>query len=214
MNIVDLTGTLEPGPSWYGDEVPPTIFKSIGSYDKDHYLSHVITLSTISGTYLETGAHLLPGEITIDQVPLKDIICMAAVIKTPEKQHGETITREDLKGLEDIYKPGDAVLIGTGWDRAWGENYFFSKSPYFSSDAQDYLLSLKIKILGSDIVSYDCPEETHMPFLMEFFSQKGLIATPLVNITAISEKRVKFIALPLKLKGLTGSPCRAIAIEN
>jgi kynurenine formamidase len=36
----------------------------------------------------------------------------------------------------------------------------------------------------------------------------------LVNLSSITKNRFRFIALPLKVKGVTGAPVRVVAIEE
>ena len=44
-------------------------------------------------------------------------------------------------------------------------------------------------------------------------SREVLIVENLVNLDAIRARRFEFYALPLHIKGATGSPVRAVAVE-
>jgi len=214
MRIIDLTGTIEPGMWWFGLPTPKVEFEEISSLEKVGWISQKFTLSTITGTYLETAAHMIRGARTIDEVKPESLICEATVVTVPQKNNREQITKEELLPMEETFKPCEALLIWTGWDRNWNKPGFVNESPYFSKDAMGYLLTKEIAILGSDIVSYDDPRASHMDFVKEFFKKDGLLLSPLINLGQIKQKKIKLIVFPLKLKGLSASPCRAIGIEE
>lgn len=199
---------------WFGPPIPKVEFEEISSLEREGWISQKIIFSTISGTYLETAAHMFKGSRTIDEVNPAQLICQATVIVVTQKNSKEMINLNELLPIEDIFNPGDALLIYTGWDRNWNAPNFVKDSPYLSKDAMDYLLEKDISILGSDIVSFDDPQASHMDFVEKFFKKDGLILSPLVNMGHIKKKKIKLIVLPLKLKGLSASPCRAIAIEE
>jgi kynurenine formamidase len=214
MKVIDLSGIIESGMWWFGPPVPRVEFEEISSLERDGCISQKITFSTITGTYLETAAHMIKGARTIDEVKPEELICQATVVTVPQKSNRERITKEELLPMEKTFKAGEALLIATGWDRNWNKSDFVKESPYFSKNAMDYLLSKRISILGSDIVSFDDPHASHMDFVEKFFRKDSLILSPLINLGQIKQKKIKLIAFPLKLKGLSASPCRAVGIEK
>lgn len=144
---------------WFGPPVPKVEFEEISSLEKDGWLSQKFTLSTISGTYLETAAHMIEEARTIDEVNPDELIRQATVVSVPQKSSREHITKDELLPMEENFKPGEALLIWTGWDRNLNKPGFVEASPHFSTEAMDYLLTKDISILGSDIVSFDDPKE-------------------------------------------------------
>jgi len=104
-------------------------------------------------------------------------------------------------------------LVSTSWDSRWHEGNFISGSPHFSREAMDWVLDRKISILGGDMPCYDDPRESE-GLVKKLFSRGVLILAPLINIRKIRKERVKLIALPPRIKGTCGFPCRAIAIEG
>ena len=87
---------------------------------------------------------------------------------------------------------------------------------------KSYKAKKKPKAVGFDFPQdYAIREiERRAPEIDEFvvhnvFLKKGILNIEyLTNLKSIREKRVKFMAIPLKLKGVEGSPVRAIAIED
>jgi len=214
MKIIDITGVIEPGMWWFEPPVPKVEFTAIGSLDKEGWVSHAITLSAITGTYLETGAHVLKNVRTIDEVEARELVCDAVVARVKPKNGLEHVTRKELEPAVSKLRPGDALIIDTGWYRNWNKENFILESPHFDEEAVEMLLEKQISILCSDMVCYDDPRKPEMPLLRRIFATGTLILGTVVGLGEITRDRVKLIALPLKLKGVSASPCRAIVIEE
>lgn len=214
MRAIDLTGTVEPGMWWMGEPLDRVEFTNVGALESEGWLSHNIRMSVLSGLYLETAAHMLEGSRSIDQVTPEELVTEAVVIRVPPKGPLEPVTRAELEKAAPPIQRGDAVIVDTGWRRQWHEPNFVSESPFFEEAAMDYLLAHDISILAADMVSYDDPRAPAMVLVPKMFERDVLILSPLVNLGAIRRDRVRLLALPLKLKGLSASPCRAIALEE
>ena len=107
MKIIDITGVIEPGMWWFGPPVPRVEFTAIGSLDKEGWVSHAITLSAITGTYLETGAHVLKNVRTIDEVEARELVCDAVVARVKPKNGLEHVTRKELEPAVSKLRPGE-----------------------------------------------------------------------------------------------------------
>ena len=57
MKIIDITGTIEEGMWSYGPPLPEVEIKEVSTLDKEGESNFSLLLGSISGTYLETGAH-------------------------------------------------------------------------------------------------------------------------------------------------------------
>ncbi|MFH1612804.1 MAG: cyclase family protein [bacterium] len=212
MQIIDITGVIESNMWHLGNPLSKVNFEEIGSIKKEGWVSHNLILSAISGTYLETGAHMIEGYRTIDEIVPKELFKKAVIIKVKKKKPKEQIELKEIKGI--TIKKGDAVLLNTGWSSYWKKKEFVSESPYFTEECIDYLLSKKISLLGSDMTSFDKFEASYMIFLKKLFDSNVLILSPLINLDKIKKQRVDLIVFPLKLKGVSASPCRAMVIER
>ncbi|MBU2614448.1 MAG: cyclase family protein [Elusimicrobia bacterium] len=219
MKITEISGIFENGMWSYGSPFPAVEIKPVSSIDKEGVSVHSIFLSTISGTYLETGAHLFKNEITVDQIPLEKLVVDATIIKlTKDKNEREHITVKDLEQYPVDIKAGDALLIHTGWDRMWNKKNFVLDSPHFTKESMEWILSKNISILGADLPCYDDPQAgsltTELSLLEKMFKKGALVLAPLVNLASISKTRAKLVVLPLHIKDVSGAPCRAIVIED
>ncbi len=213
MKLIDVTGVIEPG-MWHYPHIPPVEVEMVSSIAEHGSEAHRFALATICGTYLETAAHLYPGRPTIDQVPPERFICDAVVLHIP-KEAAEAITPQDLERAahEVIIRPGDAILMHTGWDRAWNAPNFVEDSPYLTMEAMHWIVAYRPSILGGDIPCFDNPRGG-VGVNKLLFRDDALILAPLVNLGAVTGSRVRLMAFPLKIKGVCGTPCRALIEEE
>lgn len=213
MRIVDLSGPIETGLWTYGPPNPPVTVETIATIDMDGFEAGAIHLSALTGSYLETSAHLIKGQWKLDEVPPERFISEAVVARVPKGPLGE-ITLSDLRPYGDQIRNGDAFLVGTGWDREWNGPRYLLESPHFSLDAVVWLRDLGVTLLGGDIPYYNDPRGGEVNVITEFYRRpENMIVAPLVNVTRISRTRVRLLTLPLKLKGQCVAPCRVLALE-
>jgi arylformamidase len=133
------------------------------------------------------------------------------------RQADEAITPADLEGAlaatGEALRPGDALLIGTGWDRRWHAPEFVTHPPYFTAAAIDWVLERQVGLLGADTPRYDSPHDPQN-FFPKFFQHDILLLAPVINLDQVRKPRGKVTALPLPLKGACASPVRALWIEE
>ncbi|MBX3011417.1 MAG: cyclase family protein [Caldilineaceae bacterium] len=219
MRIVDISGPIEDKMWSYGDPYPAPRIEQIPPPTWLDYpvYSQTVSFAVQSGTYLETAAHLDPNRMPIDQLPLDRCYLIDAVALWIPKAANGGITLEDLlqaqarQGVE--VRPGDALLVGTGWDKQWYDPIYVNDPPHFTGPAMDWILDRQLSLLGGDTPRYDSP---HNPqnFLPKFFQTEMLLLAPLTNLDQIQQPRGKLIALPLKIKDACASPVRALWIEE
>lgn len=219
MRIVDISGPIEDNMWAYGDPYPTPRIEQIPPpawLDYPVY-SQTVSFAVQSGTYLETAAHMDPTRMPIDQLPLARCYMIDAVAFWIPKAANEAITVDDLIQAEQrlgvTVQPGDALLVGTGWDKHWHAPNYVTEPPYFMAAAIDWILDRQVALLGGDTPRYDSP---HNPqnFFPKFFQTEILLLAPLVNMDQVQKPRGKLTALPLKIKDACASPVRALWIEE
>lgn len=219
MRIVDISGPIEDNMWSYGDPYPAPRIEQIPPPPWLDYpvYSQTVSFAVQSGTYLETAAHLDRSRMPIDQLPLARCYMIEAVALWIPKAANGGITLDDLlqaqqrQGVE--VRQGDALLVGTGWDKQWHDPIYVTDPPYFTAAAMGWILDQQLALLGGDTPRYDSP---HNPqnFLPKFFQTEMLLLAPLVNLEQVQQPRGKLIALPLKIKDACASPVRALWIEE
>jgi len=219
MRIIDISGSIENGMWSYADPYPAPSITEIPAPDWLAYpvYSQTVRMAVQTATYLETGAHMYRDAINIDQVPLERCYLIDALTLWIPKGPDQAISVDDLAGAlaksGETFRPGDALLVGTGWDTHWTEPDYLTNPPYFLASAIDWVLDQQASLLGGDTPRYDSPNDPQN-FFTKFFKQDILLLAPLINLQQVQKTRGKLTALPLKIKGACASPVRALWIEE
>jgi len=223
---IDLSGPLYDSMWSYnalpnlGARVPEFVSERVTTVKRDGFESFKFTLSSLSGTYLETGAHMLEGTRVLDDYAVSEFILPAVVCHVPCKQPRELIRRADLEANCPPVHPGDALLIDCGWGNRWRSPDFVSGGPSFHPECLPWLIEQPISLLGVDVpcieAYWSTPESPEQGgnMLIPLFRNDILLLAPLVNLDRVRAPRGELIALPLKVEGASGAPCRAIFRED
>jgi kynurenine formamidase len=208
MSWIDITGTIEKG-MWHYKDLPEVKIRKVTSIENEGYDEYEFLLTSLTSTYLETEAHLIPMRRSIDELSPEDFIRDALIIKLKSKLPLEHIEREDLIPYEDKIKAKDALIISTGWEDYWNNDIFIKQSPHFTMEAMEWIVERRVSILGGDIPCFDHPgREVGVNKIL--FGSEALILAPLINLKGIQVERARLYAFPLKIKGVCATPCRAI----
>ena len=206
IKIIDLTRELSNGTEAYpGDHVGLTI-KQMAKAESDGYNLTLFThLEAHCGTHIDSPLHFVAG-IDIASLPLQ--VPLATVISTTNRQIGP----EAFADADQL--TGRAVLIKTGWDQHIGGDDYYRHAPYLTPAAAQFLAESKIAILGIDFPSPD-PFDSHDYPVHHILLSAGIpIVEGLVDLNQLVRTmgELHFVALPLKVAGIEGSPVRAAVI--
>ncbi len=132
---------------------------------------------------------------------------------------GHTITSADLAAAARAeIRPGDVVLIRTGWARYFDDPKKFIAGVHGPGPAIEgarWLSERGIFAAGSDTVAFEKVPDPAMPVHVHLLVEKGIHIVECLNLDELAAARVAeflFIALPLKIRGATGSPVRPVAV--
>ncbi|HSX23616.1 MAG TPA: cyclase family protein [Candidatus Saccharimonadales bacterium] len=202
MPIVDLTVSLnEQTPVYPGD--PAVRVKQAGTYEKDGYRDHVLTLGTHSGTHIDAPMHMLADGQSLDKTPIEQFVGPGNYVKTADFNL-ETVRAANIQA-------GDIVLFHTGASERFMEASYYEDYPAMSEDVARYLVELKVKMVGLDTGSAD--NQDGFPIHKILFGGEVLIIENLTNLAALADKTFTVYALPLKLN-LDGAPARVVAVVD
>ena len=215
MKIIDLTLTISNKiPAFPGSPHPHFIpWERIRD---DGYNLELLFLSSHTGTHLDAPYHFLEKGAKIHEISLKKLVSNAVLIKSRKKSN-ESVTKTDIQKFEKKHgkiASFSSVIFYTGWQRNLQKKYYFTKNPGLSVSAAKYLASKKISLVGIDSPSIDLGTDSKFS-VHQIFAKKGmLIVENLANLEKIKSSKFHLVVLPLKLKGATGSPVRAIAFVD
>lgn len=181
-----------------------------------------LELGEHTGTHVDAINHMAKeykGQ-SIDKMPLSMFYTLGTCLDLSHKKLGELIEVTDLeeaceKQNLDILE-NDTVLIYTDHFRKAFGTKNWNMGPGISTKSARWLGNKKISAFGVETMSPGIPglsnkEVHHICGELGFTHYENMI-----NLyKLIGRGRFRFIALPLKIRGGTGSPVRAVAIfEN
>ena len=212
MKIIDLTLTVSNKiPTFPGSPQPN--FIPWENIKEDGYNLELLFLSSHTGTHMDAPHHFLEKGSKIHEISLKKLVSNAVLIKSRKKRN-ETVTKTDIQKFEKKHgkiESFSSVIFLTGWQKNLQKKYYFTKNPGLSASAANYLASKKVSLVGIDSPSIDLGTDSKFS-VHQIFAKKGtLIVENLANLEKIKSSKFHLVVLPLKLKGATGSPVRAIA---
>jgi kynurenine formamidase len=222
---VDLSGQVENGLWGYeilpGLEkiIPPARVETIASVKENDFFASKISLSTITGTYLEAGSHILAEAKNLDAYSIADFIRPSVIVRLPRQKEKALVDGALLARHAPKISRGDALIIDTGWGSMWNKPGYVLTCPNLSRSAVEWVLEKDISIFGCDVPciesswSEDAVEEKG-GLLGMLFKRNVLLVAPLVNLDAIKGDRGTLYCLPLSVKGTSGAPARVVWEEE
>jgi len=178
-----------------------------------------LALGDHAGTHVDAPVHFdaRPGAASIDEVPLEDFFLDAVCLDLSHKPLKSDISIEDLQKAEEAanvtIKPKDTVLLHMDfYRRCYGTDAYLTDFPGLTRESATWLGKKGITMFGVEAVSPGRVgrsnfEVHHVCRDLGFTHMEGLC-----NLDKLVGKgRFRFIGFPLKIKGGTGSPIRAVA---
>ena len=223
-NLIDLSQALEEHMPTF-----PTHSKFFhnmwGSYwHGNRSLSYQLVMNEHNGTHVDAPAHFISDKnpaahVTIEHVSLTRLIGRGVRLDCHGFKAGEYVSRNFIMEWEAKHgglKEGDIVLFDFGWSARWGvrphDQPYIANWPGVGMDAAEYWIEKSVDALGVDTLSPDPPEAlAKNPIHPVVLEKQLLIIENLCNLDRLPDFFV-FIALPLRIKGGSGSPIRAVAL--
>lgn len=173
------------------------------------------------GTHLDCPRHIFRWGKTVDQVELDCFMGPGCVLDFSKKKANEPIAGKELEKHRKVVKKGDIVLIRTDWsDKTWGSAAYMFQSPFLTGDGARWCVDKGVKAVGFDFLQEEEVKKSPNNVPEKYVVHRTLLENGVVqiehmaNLKSISKPRCQVIALPLKLIGVEGSPCRAVAIVD
>ncbi|MGI5270062.1 cyclase family protein [Nonomuraea sp. CA-218870] len=204
-----------------------------------HVGTHVDALGHVSQDgYLHGGveaagvqSHQGLSELGIDAFPpyvgrgvLLDVAALHGVDVLPP---GYEVTPADLENARDRagvpIRPGDAVLIGTGWSHEWDRpGRFIGEEggvPGPGPDAARWLVEQGARVVGGETVAFEQIQAGRghgvLPVHRILLVESGVNIVETMRLTELRELGVPEFLLvlnPLPVVGATGAPVRPLAV--
>ena len=225
--IIDLSQEIYEGMPVYKD-LPPVKMTIHNSHEEWNGIKnpetktpavHKLELGEHTGTHVDAINHM---EIqhkgkSIDKMPLSMFYTEGICLDFSHKNLKELITSDEIetacKKASLEIKKGDTVLFYTNHYRKYFDSKNWSNGPGLTIEAAKWLGNKHISAFGVETMSPGVPGISnkgvhHVCGNMNFTHYENMINLHLL----IGKGRFRFIGFPLKIKGGTGSPVRAVAV--
>lgn len=229
VEIVDLSHPLDDqSPCWpEGNGPSPFHARTAATYDHDGYFARSLEMPEHFGTHMDAPAHFDPKGLTLDQIPPDRFLRPAIVVDVSEAVKTNPdyrVTVDDLKAWEKAHgqmPTGCIVFFRTGWSTRWPsqKNYMNQDAqgvlhfPGLGIEAARYLLDRAHPVaIGIDTGSIDYgPSKTfethHLTMSAGLYHLENV-----ANLEQLPATGAYVVALPMNLRGGSGSPTRVLAL--
>jgi len=229
IEVLDLTHPLDEGsPYWpEGQAASPFHASVVATFDRNGYFARLITMPEHFGTHMDAPAHFDPKGLTVDSIPLQNLLAPAVVIdvtREVEADQDYRVRREDLvkwEGQHGKIPAGAVVLVRTGWGARWPSQKRYMNQdaqgvlhfPGLSVDVAQYLLDSAHPVaIGIDTASIDYGPSKNFEVHHLTMSAGLYHLENLMHLGALPARGAYVIALPLPFAGGSGSPARVLAL--
>ena len=209
-----------------------TIEADARTHAADGYFLQRLGLGEHVGSHVDAPAHAVAelADRTIELYPVDRFI--APYVKYDLSKHepgpGDLVSRATLEEVEarDSIAPqqGDVAIIQFGWDRHFHPEsddaserlWWIRNAPGLAADACEYLAANGVGGVGSDTATCDAAIvdgtiTSAVGHTRWFLPNEILLFEGLIGLAA-APKSGLFIGLPLRIRGGSGSPIRAVLV--
>jgi len=228
FDMVDLSPILENGIP-RAPTHPPLVIAPTVTHEHDGYFCQTIFMPEHIGAHVDVPAHVIPSmmELTVDTYPPDIIIGQAVVLDMTALglKPGELLGAGEILRWEAehqiVIQADDIALFNFGWmarywrtDRRW--NWYARNSPGMDETVCHLLFDRKVKAVGTDTFACEVGavngvESAPYGHMRYWLPNQIFEIECLANLEKLPS-RCFFLALPLKIKGGSGSPIRAVAL--
>jgi kynurenine formamidase len=176
------------------------------------------------GTHIDSWGHFKPGAPTAEAIPIELCYGDGVVLDLTHKGPGDEITVADIEEAEAKLggyriKPRDIVLLRTDAAKRRLEKSYLTDHPGMTKEAVHWLLDRGVLVMGIDAIGFDPP----VPKMFErrkFWEAHRVMREReyyhLENLCNLDQIPVshgfKVSVLPVKYRGASAAPVRAVAI--
>jgi kynurenine formamidase len=213
---------------------PIEIDSAARTHERDGYFLQRLSLGEHVGSHVDAPAHAVASlaESTIDRYPVDRFI--APYVKYDLSDHapgaGDLVTRTTLEEVEarDGLRlgRGDIAILQFGWDRHFRPEtddldarlWWIRNAPGLAEDACEHLVAHRVAGVGSDTATCDTAVvdgeiTSDVGHTRAFLPAHILLFEGLIGLAAAPPTGI-FVGLPLRIRGGSGSPIRAVLIAE
>jgi kynurenine formamidase len=197
-----------------------------------YYEAHRFRTAEHGGTHIDAPIHFGEGQRTVDEIPLSRLMGEAMVVDVSPACQADRDYRvgvDDLTAWERAHgemAPGSIVLLRTGFGEFWPDRRAYLGTeergpgavaalhfPGLHVEAARWLIAEReIAAVGIDTASIDRGQSRRFEAHRVLSAASVPIFENLANLRELPARGLLVVALPMKIRGGSGGPLRAIAI--
>jgi len=197
-----------------------------------YYEAHRFRSAEHGGTHVDAPIHFHEGGATVEEIPLERLVGPAVRIDVRaacERDRDHRVTVADIGAWESRHgeiPEGAIVLLHTGFGRFWPDREAYMGTaergpgavaklhfPGLDPDAARWLVAeRRIHAIGLDTPSIDAGPSTGFESHRILFAANVPAFENLAQLDLLPPRGFRVIALPMKIRGGSGAPLRAVAI--
>jgi kynurenine formamidase len=212
--VLDLTRTIEHDMPVFPAYLKPVI-RGWTCLELHGFRSNLVMMIEHTGTHVDSPAHFMKEGPSIDELPLDSFHGRAVLLDLSSASvPNKSFKASDIKVATSAVGASvdrAIVLLRTGWEDRWNSDDYW-RNPGLSREATAYLLKRRVKAVGIDTPSVDPGDSRDFPAHAMLLRKGVPIYENLTNLKALSKPEFMFAAFPLKIKGGSASPVRAVAV--
>lgn len=221
VRAIDLTQEIYQGMPVFPLHQPTFIFENI-----DHarskakigfeFATNNLLINEHGPTHSDASYEYDPQGRFIDDMPLHYFYGAAICLNVTHIPAGGYIRTKDLEEAVDRHRlvihGKSIVLLHTGhYERAYGSDEWLTHYTGLSEDGAEWLVSQGVLNIGVDAPSIDNPDDERFSGHL-VCRRHGITNTEnLCNLGQVAGREFFYVGLPLRIRGGTGSPIRAVA---
>ena len=204
------------------------------THERDGYFLQRLCLGEHVGSHVDAPAHAVAAlsDRTIDRYPVDRFIAPYVKYDLTEfaPAPGDLVSRAMLEEVESrdgfVPQAGDVAIVQFGWDRhlrpssddADERLWWIRNAPGLAEDACEHLAARGVSGVGSDTATCDAAVvdgviTSAVGHNRTFLPNEILLFEGLVSLAAAPTQGV-FLGLPLRIRGGSGSPIRAVLVGD
>ena len=207
--VIDLTLAVKSGMRGVKIETARVL-------EKDGFNAKTLHLYSHAGTHMDAPVHFGVSDETIDAIALDRCMAPAWIVDLTGIAPRSLITRAHVANIEAKIKPGEGLLLKTGWSAYFDQDKYRNELPRVSVELARWCAERHLAILGVEPPSVaDVNNIEELSTVHRILMAAGIIIVEgLTNLDAITKEKVMFMAWPLKIADGDGAPVRALAVED
>jgi len=231
---IDLTYDFSPATVYWPTSESFKLDSIFAGYTEKgfYYAANNFRAAEHGGTHLDSPIHFAAGRMTVDQIPLEQLISPAVLIDVSEKAQATRdyqITTEDFTTWESQHEKipdKSIVLLCTGYHRFWPDRVRYMGTdkrgqegvaelhfPGLHPEAARWLVANRqINAIGLDTPSIDYGQSQLFESHQILFDKNIPAFENVANLDQLPVTGAMVFALPMKIKGGSGGPLRIVAL--